>query len=61
MCNEKLKTRFFVTKPITIYIYIGGFLLLLHGTLSTLIRRADTVCSNDNLEGRITPYRKVFN
>ena len=43
MKNEKL--AFFAKKLITTYIYIGD----LQGTLRILIRRAYTVCSNDNL------------
>lgn len=44
--------RFFVKKVILAYIYIGGLLLLLlreKRTLWILIKRAYTICLNDNL------------
>ena len=49
---ENSKLPFFANKLIKTYIYIGDLFLQWHGkkaTLRTLIRRAYTVCSNDNL------------
>ena len=63
-CNGKLNTIVFHKETNNdIYLHWKSFASVTwkKGTLRTLIRRAYTVCSNDNLfAGRITSYRIMF-